>query len=76
MKVKELLLNVNRTGYETSQCKTITVGELIGMLEDYDEDTPIYFSNDNGYTYGGLWYDTVEEVVKDEEDEEEVEEEW
>lgn len=34
--------------------KTLTVGDLIQILSDYDEDTPVYLRNDNGYTYGTL----------------------
>lgn len=33
---------------------TLTVGELIEILSNYDEDTPVYLRNDNGYTYGSL----------------------
>lgn len=32
--------------------RTITVGELIDILNGYDDDTPVYLSFDNGYTYG------------------------
>ena len=41
--------------------KTMTVGELIVFLEDYDEDTPLYLSFDNGYTYGGITEGRFEE---------------
>lgn len=33
---------------------TLTVGQLIEILSGYDEDTPVYLRNDNGYTYGSL----------------------
>ena len=37
------------------QCgKTLTARELIEILQGYDEDTPIYLRNDNGYTYGNI----------------------
>lgn len=32
----------------------MTVGELIEILQEYDEDSPIYLRNDNGYTYGSI----------------------
>ena len=68
--MEKILLQTNRTGYTPSQCgRTLTVGELIRILEDYDEETPIYFSNDDGYTYGNLDYDTVQEYESDEDDE-------
>lgn len=58
----KLLLETNRSGYSTDQItETLTVGDLIGILEDYDEETPVYFSNDGGYTYGGLWWNTIQE---------------
>ena len=40
------------------------------MLEAYNEDTPIYFENDNGYTYGSMWYDTVTEYYEEEDEDE------
>lgn len=69
--MKKILLETNRSGYSTDQVgHTLTVGELIGMLMDFDEDIPVYFSNDNGYTYGRLDW----ECIRDEEDPEEDEE--
>lgn len=66
--MKKILLKTNRSGYSTEQIEhTLTVGELIEVLKDFDEDTPVYFSNDNGYTYGGLnWA-----CIREEEDTEE-----
>lgn len=50
-----LYINGNRNGYDEEQCgRTLTVGELIEVLAEYDEDTPIYLVNDNGYTYGSI----------------------
>lgn len=63
-----LLLEAKRTGYGTDQISnTMTVGELIAFLQDFDEDQKIYISNDNGYTYGGINY----EDFRDEESEDE-----
>lgn len=72
-----LILNVNREGYQINQIRnTMTVGELISMLENYDEDTPVYFGNDRRdygwYTYGGV----TEEDFFDEETEDEDEDEY
>lgn len=58
-----ILFYTRRDGYATSQCgTTLTAGELIKILQRYDEDTPIYYSNDRGYTYGALDEDYIEEV--------------
>ena len=58
--MQKILLETNRSGYSTDQIgNTLTVGELIGMLQDFDEDSPVYFSNDGGYTYGGLNWETI-----------------
>lgn len=45
-----------RTGYSIDQIanKAMTVGDLIGILEEYDEDTLFVLSHDNGYTYGSV----------------------
>ena len=58
-------------GYGTSQIRrTMTVGELVDVLSQYDEDTPVYLSFDNGYTYGGITEERFEEDYgEDNEDE-------
>ena len=51
--MEKLIYSTFREGYGVDQIsRTMTVGELISFLEDYDENTPIYLSFDNGYTYG------------------------
>ena len=60
-----LIIDAKRTGYSPEQCgKTLTVGELIDVLSDYEEDTPIYLSHDNGYTYGNIrdWDFEIQEL--------------
>jgi len=32
----------------------MTVGDLKAFLEDFDDDTYIILSHDNGYTYGSI----------------------
>ena len=56
---KVLLIESTREGYAPHQCTyTLTVGELIDILSDYDDDTPVLFSNDHGYTYGSMTEDS------------------
>ena len=69
-----VIINANREGYGTDQIRrTMTVGELIEMLSQFDEDTPVYIGNDRQsyglYTYGGIREDDIEE--KEEEGKEE-----
>lgn len=53
--MERIILDTVREGYGTDQIRrTMTVGELIAFLEDYDEDTPVYLGFDNRYTYGGI----------------------
>lgn len=53
--MKPLYINGNRNGYGPEQCgRTLTVGELIELLSDLDQDRPIYLRNDGGYTYGSI----------------------
>ena len=67
--MEKLIYSTFREGYGIDQIsRTMTVGELISFLEDYDEDTPIYLSFDNGYTYGGIIEARFEENYDDEED--------
>lgn len=46
----------------------MTVADLMAYLEQFDEDTPVYLNNDNGYTYGSIDEMSFEE--QDDEDEE------
>lgn len=65
----KLFLEGRRNGYGTDQCgRTMTVGELIAFLEDFDEDTPIYLKNDRGYTYGNITESSFEESDDEEEE--------
>ena len=69
--MKKLIYSTFREGYGTSQIRrTKTVGELVDVLSQYDEDTPVYLSFDNGYTYGGITEERFEEDYgEDNEDE-------
>ena len=68
--MRALIMEAERTGYSIDQIRqTMTVGDLIAFLSDYDEDTPIYTSQDNGYTFGGIEYDNFREEEGEEEDE-------
>ena len=50
-----LILDTMREGYGIDQIKhTMTAGELISFLSDFDEDTPVYLGFDSRYTYGGI----------------------
>lgn len=67
--MEKLILSTLREGYGTDQVRTtMTVGELIAFLEDYDEDTPVFLSFDNGYTYGGITESRFEMDYDGEED--------
>ena len=67
----KLLIEARRQGYATDQVgSTMTVEELIELLEGYEGDTPVYISNDEGYTYGALkHWDIREEYEEDPEEE-------
>ena len=69
-----VIINARREGYGTDQIRrTMTVGELISVLEQFDEETPVYIGNDRKdygwYTYGGINEWDVSETEDDEEDE-------
>ena len=50
------VIRATRDGYSIEQVvkKAITVKELIAWLRQFDEESPIVISNDNGYTYGPI----------------------
>ena len=50
-----LIINAKRNGYAPDQCgNTMTVGEMMRYLEDFEPDEKIYLSHDKGYTYGSI----------------------
>ena len=70
-----VIINARREGYGTDQIRrTMTVGELISVLEQFDEETPVYIGNDRKdygwYTYGGINEWDVSETEDDEEEDE------
>ena len=67
--MEKLIYSTFREGYSIDQIrKTMTVGELITFLENYDVETPVYLSFDNGYTYGGITENRFEEYYEDDGD--------
>lgn len=68
-----IIIEAKREGYTIEQAENereaITVGELMRLLEDFDEDAKVYISNDNGYTYGSVTEYRIREDWVDEDDE-------
>ena len=65
----KVFIDTRRNGYTPSQCgKTMTVGELIEVLENFDEEAEVYFRNDNGYTYGSIIECDLEDQYDDEDE--------
>lgn len=57
--MKKVFFNTVRSGYSVCSCgETCTLSELIDYLQDiqdnYGGEIPVYFCNDNGYTYGNI----------------------
>ena len=72
MSKQVIIIEAKREGYTIEQAENereaITVGELMQMLEDFDEDTKVYISNDNGYTYGSVTEYRIREDWVDEDE--------
>ena len=72
MNKEVLIIEANREGYSIEQAENertaITVGELMRLLEDFDENTKIYISNDRGYTYGSVTEYRIREDWVDEDE--------
>ena len=59
--MEKLIINTSRDAYSVKDIlNTMTVGDLKAFLEDFEDDTPIYLSFDNGYTYGAVKENTIE----------------
>lgn len=70
---EKIIINTRRDGYNTDQIdETMTVGELIEFLSDFDENIPVYFGNDRRsygwYTYGAIYQHDIELILEDEEE--------
>jgi hypothetical protein len=67
--MKRIEITARREAYGIEDIRnTMTVGELVHyLMENFDEDTPIYLNHDNGYTFGGI----TESRIIDYEDEQE-----
>lgn len=51
----KVIIEASRDGYSLDQMTdTLTVQELIDILSEYDPNSKVYLSHDNGYTYGGI----------------------
>lgn len=60
-----VIINANREGYGTDQItNTMTAGELIDALSDFDPETPVMIGNDRQsygwYTYGSITMRDIE----------------
>ena len=65
--MEKLYINSIREGYSTNHCrKTMTVGELIELLQNYEPETEIFIKNDGGYTYGSIEEDRIELAIEEE----------
>ena len=72
MSKQVIIIEAKREGYTIEQAENereaITVGELMRLLEGFDEDTKVYISNDNGYTYGSVTEYRIREDWVDEDE--------
>lgn len=71
MNKRFLKIETQKDVYGQGEVKTLTVGKLKNLLEDYDEEIPIILSFDGDYTFGGLSYSKIFEdsYSEDKEDE-------
>lgn len=67
--MERVIIRANNEGYTPAQIReTMTVEELIGYLEQFDLNSHVYLSFDDGYTFGGLKPQDIDsEEVTDEE---------
>ena len=71
--MSKVIINAKREGYGTDQVRsTMTVGELIELLEECDPEAQVFIGNDRKdygwYTYGGVTRYDVEEEEEEEEE--------
>lgn len=66
-----VVFEAERRGYGIDQIadQAMTVGDLIDLLQEFDEDDLFVLSHDNGYTYGSVNRWMVYEAREDEDGE-------
>ena len=71
-----VIMNTRRSGYAPNQCgRTMTVGELVKLLQQFDPEEKVYTGHDNRYTYGSVREMDIETFFEEEEEELEEDEE-
>ena len=65
MKKSVVVIEARREAYSKGSVarRTMSVLELINLLEHYDDDALVVFSHDNGYTYGGVHESDIEDCI-------------
>lgn len=68
---KALVIEVHRDAYDVGEIagRTLTVGQLIEVLDKYDSSLPVVIAHDNGYTYGKVTESCMTEEGYDPEEE-------
>ena len=61
--MKRLLIQAVRESYGRDDVKTMTVGELIEYLQNYDDDLPVVFAHDRGYITTNRDFILVDEAL-------------
>lgn len=65
--MKKYLRIRNERYHRACTLDTMTVGELIEYLKQYDRDLKVIISNDGGWTYGRVNEDVIKEIGLDDE---------
>jgi hypothetical protein len=71
---KMIYIDGKRNGYSPDQCgRTLTVQDLMDILEGFDPEATVFIRNDGGYTYGSITEMDIDEEWEEDEEEEEYE---
>lgn len=67
--MERVIIRATSEGYTPAQVReTMTVAELREYLDQFNDDSHVYLSFDDGYTFGGIsQFDIDSEEVTDEE---------
>ena len=64
-----ITIEATREAYSPEDLRrTMTVGEMIEYLQQFDEETPVAISHDSGYIYGAITTYNFNELELEEED--------
>lgn len=60
--MNQIIITTHRDTYSADEVRSMSVEDLISILSGFDPNAKVILSFDNGYTYGGVQEEDIEEI--------------